>query len=135
MILEHLHFCLVSCACLSHLLCGKLHLLECYYRNCLMGTHVCTSSIKMISFFYPSVWIVHKLFQIMPALCTHGQGEGGGGGGGGSIKRGQAWTRGGRSQKFPNLCGHPLWITLLWQYESKNLILLEYTTMKSLLPL
>ena len=25
------------------------------------NTHVCTSSIRMISFFYPSVWIVHKL--------------------------------------------------------------------------
>ena len=25
------------------------------------NTHVCISSIKMISFFYPSVWTVHKL--------------------------------------------------------------------------
>ena len=33
------------------------------------------------------------MFQIMAALCPHGQGEGGG------------------SQKFPNLCGHLLWMT------------------------
>ena len=45
------------------------------------NTHMCTSSIRMISFFYPSVWIVHKLecFKyIMPALCPFGQGEEGG---------------------------------------------------------
>ena len=27
-------------ACVSHLLRGQLHLLECYYRNCLIGTHM-----------------------------------------------------------------------------------------------
>ena len=35
-------------------------------------------SNRMISFFYTSVWIVHKLqlFQIMPVLYPHKQGEG-----------------------------------------------------------
>ena len=28
-----------------------------------------------------------------------------------STKCGQAWTGGGASQKFPNLCGYPLWMT------------------------
>ena len=32
------------------------------------------------------------MFQIMPALCPHGQGEGERGGGGWSTKSGQAWT-------------------------------------------
>ena len=54
-ILEHLHFCLANHACVSHLLSGQPHLLECYYRNCLIGAHVCTSSIRMTSFFNPSV--------------------------------------------------------------------------------
>ena len=51
MILEHLHFCLTIHACVSHLLHGQPHLLEWYYRNCLIGTHVSTSSIRMINFF------------------------------------------------------------------------------------
>ena len=50
------------------------------------------------------------IFQIMSALCPHGQGKGGGGV---STKCEQVWTRGGGSQKFPNLCGHPLWMTPL----------------------
>ena len=45
------------------------------------------------------------MFQIMPALCPHGQGEG---------VVNQMWTgldRGRASQKFQNLCGHSLWMT------------------------
>ena len=49
------------------------------------------------------------MFQIMPALCPHGQGEGVGGGW--SAKCGQAWAGGRGFQKFQNLCGHPLWMT------------------------
>ena len=51
MILEHLHFCLANHACVSPLLRGQPHLLESYDRNCLIGTHVSTSSIRIISFF------------------------------------------------------------------------------------
>ena len=48
------------------------------------------------------------MFQIMSALCPHGQGEGGGGQP--NVDRlGQGKRRG--SQKFPNMCGHPLWMT------------------------
>ena len=43
------------------------------------------------------------MFQIIPALCPHGQGEGEW-----STKCGQAWTGGGGSQKVPDLCGHLL---------------------------
>ena len=46
------------------------------------------------------------VFQIMPALCLYRQGEGGW-----STKCRQAWRGGGGSQKFPNLCEHPLWMT------------------------
>ena len=62
-------------------------------------------SNRMISFFLPFSVNCSQfaIFQIMPALCPHGQEEGEG--------EEQAWTGGGRSQKFPNLCGHPLWMT------------------------
>ena len=66
------------------------------------------------------------MFQIMPALCPHSQGEGQGGGGGGgaqpNVERpGQGeWG----FQKLPNLCGHPLWMTpinaLFKRYISKQ---------------
>ena len=45
------------------------------------------------------------IFQIMPALCLHGQGEG-------VVK--QMWKaldRGRAYQKFSNSCEHPLWMT------------------------
>ena len=78
--------------------------------NCLIGTHMCVHPVsEWLGFFLPlgvNCWQV-ALFQIMPALCPHGQGEGGGW----SSKCGQAWTRGGGPQKFPNLCRHPLWMT------------------------
>ena len=105
---ECINFCLANHACVPHLLSGQPHLLECYYRNCLIGTHVCTSSIRMIRFFLPFSVNCSQvgMFQILPALCPHGQGERGW-----STKYGQAWKGEGGSQKFPNLCGHPLWMT------------------------
>ena len=33
-------------ACVSHLLRGQPHLLECYYRNCLIGTHMCVHPVS-----------------------------------------------------------------------------------------
>ena len=52
------------------------------------------------------------MFQIMPVLCPHREGEGRGGegrgGGEGGQPNGQDWTGGGGSQ---NLWGHPLWMT------------------------
>ena len=108
-ILENLHFCLANHACVSHLLRGQPHLLECYYWNCLIGTHMCVHPV--------SEWIVSfsvncsqvAMFQIMPVLCPHGQEEGGRGGQPNVDRPGQGEER---SQKFPNLCGHPLWMTL-----------------------
>ena len=65
------------------------------------NTHVCTSSIRMISFFT----LQCELFipAIIPALCPHEQEERGW-----STKCGQTCTVRGGSQKFPHLCGHPL---------------------------
>ena len=82
-------YCVVSTPSLGMLL-SKLS-----NRN----THVCTSSISVNC-------SQVAIFQIMPALCPHGQGEGGW-----STKCGQAWTGREGSQKFPNLCRHPLWMT------------------------
>ena len=52
MILENLHFCLANHACVSHLLRGQPYLLECYYRNCLIGTHMCVHPVSEWSVFF-----------------------------------------------------------------------------------
>ena len=52
------------------------------------------------------------MFQILPVLCQHGQGGGGGVGGGGGQPNVDRPGQGEGVQKFPNLCGHPLWMTL-----------------------
>ena len=98
-----LAFCLANHACVSHLLRGQPHLLECYYQNCLIGTHVCTSSIRMISFFTLQCQLftscnVSNNASLVCARTGGGGGEGGGqpnvdrpgrGGGGGSPKNSQ----------------------------------------------
>ena len=52
------------------------------------------------------------MFQILPALCPHGQGEvAGGRGGQPNVDRpGQ----GDGDPKNSSLCGHPLWMTPNW---------------------
>ena len=80
------------------------------------NTQVCTSSIRMISFFYPSVWIVHKL------QCWEA------GGVGWSTKCGQTWTGVGEVPVIPN-CRHPLWMIPRWKWLSEwklYLVLLLY---------
>ena len=62
------------------------------------------------------------MFQIMLALCPHGQGDGGW-----STKCGQAWTGGGGSQKFPNLWGHPLWMTPKSTRQTSNDVSLAFS--------
>ena len=47
------------------------------------------------------------IFQIMPALCPHGQGKGGSG----QPNVDRPGQGEGESPKFPNLCGNPLWMT------------------------
>ena len=37
---------LANYACVSHLLRGQPHLLECCYRNCLIGTHMCVHPVS-----------------------------------------------------------------------------------------
>ena len=37
---------LANHACVSHLLRGQPHLLECYYRNCLIGAHMCVHLVS-----------------------------------------------------------------------------------------
>ena len=69
------------------------------------NTHVCTSSIRMISFFSFSMNCSQvAMFQIMPALCPHGQGEGGAvreGGGGGQPNVDRPGQEGGGIPKIP----------------------------------
>ena len=72
------------------------------------NTHVCTSSIRMISFLPFSVNCSQvAVFQIMPALCVRT--DKGQEGGQPNVDRPGEGEGG--SQKFPNLCGHPLRIT------------------------
>ena len=110
------NFCLANHACVSHLLRGQPHLLECYYRNCLIGTHICVHPVSEWSVF--STFSVNSsqvaMFQIMPALCVH---RGRGKGGQPNVDRsGQ-----GGFQKFPNLCRHPLWMTPMTTRKKKCL--------------
>ena len=37
---------LANHVCVSHLLRGQPHLLECYSRNCLIGTHMCVHPVS-----------------------------------------------------------------------------------------
>ena len=90
---------------------GKLAFL--FGQSCLCVTFTSWSTfwntiIGIVRFFLPFSVNCSQvaMFQIMPALCPHGQGEVGW-----STKCGKAWTGGGGSQKFPNLCRHPLWMT------------------------
>ena len=88
------NFCLANHDCVSHLLRGQPRLLECYYWNCLIGTYMCVHPVSEWSVFLPFTVNCSQveMFQIMPALCPHGQREGGW-----STKCGQAWTGGGGS--------------------------------------
>ena len=119
MILEHLHFCFANHGCVSHLLRGQPHLLECYYRNSLIGTHVCVHPVSEWSdFFYPSVWILHKLQcfkQCQPCLRTD-RGWGGGGRGDGQPNVDRP-GQGDGGPKYSQICadilyGWPLWGTI-----------------------
>ena len=112
MILEHLHFCLANHACVSHLLRGKPHISECYYRNCLIGTHMYIQ-YRNNQFFLPFSVNCSQvaIFKVMPALCPQGQGEGERRGGRGAQPNVDRPGKGeGESHEFPNLCIHPLWM-------------------------
>ena len=64
---------------------------------------MCTSSIRMIRVFLPFSMNCSQvaMFQIIPVLCPHGQGDGGW-----SSKCGQAWTwGGGGGAKNSQICG------------------------------
>ena len=111
MILEHLHFCLANRACLSDLLYGQLHLLEYYYRNCLIGTHMCVHPVSKWSVFltlqcelFTSCNVSNNASLVSPWAGRRG----------GQPNVGRPAQRERGSQKFPNLCWHPLWVTLLW---------------------
>ena len=106
MILEHLHFSLANHACVSRLLHGQPHLWECYYRNCLIGTHRCSESEWSVFFtlqceLFKSCNVSNDASLVsarmgggervgQPNVDRPGQGKGG--------------------QKFPNLSRRPLWM-------------------------
>ena len=95
-------------------------------RNVITSFRILSSFECLLSYFQTE-WSVFlpfsvncsqvAMFYIMPALCLHGRRVGGGEGEEGEGGEGvvnQMWTgldRGGEFQKFPNLCGHPLWMT------------------------
>ena len=104
-----------------------------HHFDCCLHSNVFTLFQKKRSVFLPFSVNCSQVakFQIMPALCPHGQGEdrwrGGGGGAQPNVDRpGQGeWG----SQKLPNLCGHPLWMTpingLFKRYISKQWVNIE----------
>ena len=77
-------------------------------KVCNRNTHVCTSSIRMVSFFLPFSLNCSQvaMFQIMPALCLHGQGEGRG-----DQTNVDTSGQGEGVRKALNLCRYPLWMT------------------------
>ena len=102
MILEHLHFCLANhafCVTLTSLSTPSFGVLLSNLSN--RNTHVCTSSIRMISFFTVQCDLftscnVSNNASLVSARTREG----------GRVVN-QMWT----GQKFPNLCGCPLkWI-------------------------
>ena len=104
------HFSLANHAWVSHLLHGQPHLLECYYRNCLIGTHMCSESEWSVFLNFSVNCSKVAMFQIMPALCLHRQGESGG-------QVNQMWTGLDRERgtKNPQTCAEILYgWTLAW---------------------
>ena len=91
-ICEQLHFCFANHACVSHLLRAQPHLLGCYYRNCLIGTHMCVHLVSEWSVFYPSVWIFTSCNVSNNVSLASARREVGVGGGWWSTKYAQAWT-------------------------------------------
>ena len=69
-------------ACVLHLLRGQPHLLEWYYRNCLIGTHMCVHPVSEWSVFFTlqcelfTSWNVSNNDSLVSART--GGGEGGG---------------------------------------------------------
>ena len=89
----------------------KFFLLESYYRNCLIGTHMCVHPVSEWSVFLPFSVNCSQvaMFQIMSALFPHGQGERWW-----STKCGQAYTGGG-GPKNSQICADILYgWTLEW---------------------
>ena len=103
MILEHLHFCLANHACVSLLLCGQPHLLECYYQNYLIGTHMCTCSIRMISFFTLLCKLLTSCNVSNNASLVSARTGDGGEGGGGQPNKDRPW-QGEGSPKNSQIC-------------------------------
>ena len=123
MISEHLHFYLANHACVSHLLRGQPHLLECYYRNCLIGTHMYVHPVSEWSVFFT---LQCDLFTSCNA-SNNASLVSARTGGGGVVN--QMWTslnRGRGTQKFPNLCGHPLWMTPYQDKLQKGVIIVMW---------
>ena len=109
MILEHFHFCLANHACVSHLLRGQPHLLECYYWNCLLRTNMCVHPISEWSGFFTLQCELFTSYGVSNnTSLVYARTGGGVGGGRLSTKCGQTWRGGGRIPKISNLC---VWIT------------------------
>ena len=98
-----------SCLCVTFTSCSTpsfgILLSKLSNRN----THVCTSSIRMISFFTLQCELFTSCNVSNNASFVSARTGGGGGGGQPNVDWPGQGERG--SQKFPNLRGHPLWTT------------------------
>ena len=87
----------------SHFLRGQPDLLGCYYWNCLIGKHMYVHPVSELGFFTLPCELFISCNVSLLSTWTDRQGW--------STKFGLVWAwGGGASQKFPNLCGHLLWM-------------------------
>ena len=81
----------------------------CYYRNCLIKTHMCVHPVSAWSVFFNLQCELFTSCNVSNNVSLVSAGTGGRGGSQPNVDRpGQGE---GRFQKFPNLSGHPLWMT------------------------
>ena len=112
MISEHLHFLFgQSCLCVTFTSWSTPSFGMLLSKLSNRKTHVCTSSIRMISFFTLQCELFTSCNVSNNASLVPARTGGWGRCSTNSTKCGQAWTERWGSQKFSNLCGRSLWMT------------------------
>ena len=97
----HVMSCLCH-ACVSHLLLGQAHFLECFYRNCLIGTHMCVHPVSERSGFFTLQCELFTSCNVSNNASLVSAQTGGGGWRGGFVIN-QMWTGLERGREVPKI--------------------------------